>query len=121
MWHPGYRGDNAGAAPGRRPQPLAAHHIWRNAMSRLSIVGATAVLLALAVGTPTFAVELRGVDGHRGGAMHFGSGGLGGGPAKHRLRGNEKPSPRYRGGRGAYYTPGSGKYMGDDGEWHASR
>ena len=31
-------------------------------MSRLSIVGATALLLALAVGTPTFAVGLRGVQ-----------------------------------------------------------
>jgi hypothetical protein len=47
-------------------------------MSRLSIVGATALLLALAVGTPTLAVELRGVNGHGGGAMRVGSGGLGG-------------------------------------------
>ena len=45
-------------------------------MSRLSIVGATALLLALAVGTPTFAVGLRGVHGHGGGAMHVGSGGF---------------------------------------------
>ena len=59
-------------------------------MSKLGIVQATALSLALAVGTPTFAVELRGVDGHRGGAMHFGSGGLGGAQAKHRLRGIER-------------------------------
>ena len=90
-------------------------------MSRLSIVGATALLLALAVGTPTFAVELRGVDGHRGGAMHFGSGGLGGAQARHRLRGIQKASARYCAERWAYYNPVSGKYMGDDVEWHACR
>jgi hypothetical protein len=90
-------------------------------MSRLSIVGATALLLALAVGTPTFAVELRGVDGHRGGAMHFGSGGLGGAQARQRLRGVEKASARYCAERWAYYNPVSGKYMGDDGEWHPCR
>src|ERR1700754_1258859 len=95
MWHPGYRSDNAGAAPERRPRPLAAYHGWRSAMSRLSIAGATALLLALAVGTPTFAVELRGVDAHRGGAMQFGSGGLAGAQAKHRLRGIEEASARH--------------------------
>ena len=88
-------------------------------MSRLSIVGATAVLLALAVGTPTFAVELRGVDGHRGGAMHFGSGGLGGAQAKRLLPGIEDAS--YCTQRWTYHNPVSGKYMGDDGEWHACR
>ena len=86
-------------------------------MSRLSIVGATALLLALAVGTPTFAVELRGVDGHRGGAMHFGSGGLGGAQAKRRLRGIDEASALHCAQRWAYYNPASGKYMGDDGEW----
>jgi BA14K-like protein len=90
-------------------------------MSRLSIVGATALLLALAVGTPTFAVELRGVDGHGGGAMHFGSGGLAGAQAKHRLRGIEEASARHCAERWAYYNPVSGKYMGDDGEWHPCR
>ena len=40
-------------------------------MSKLGIIGATALSLALAVATPAFAVGLRG-----GGAMHVGSGGF---------------------------------------------
>jgi BA14K-like protein len=102
----------------RRPQlkPLAAYMEKR--MSRLSIVGATALLLALAVGTPTFAVELRGVNGHGGGAMHVGSGGA---QAKRRLRGIDEASARYCAERYAYYNPVSGKYMGDDGEWRPCR
>ena len=89
-------------------------------MSRLSIVGATALSLALAVGTPTLAVELRGVNGHGGGAMHVGSGGLGGAQAKPRLRGIEKVSAHCA-QRWTYYNPVSGKYMGDDGEWRPCR
>jgi BA14K-like protein len=88
-------------------------------MLRLSIVGATALSLALAAGTPTFAVGLRGVHGHGGGAMHVGSGGLGGAQAKRRLRGIEDAS--YCTQRWAYYDPASGKYMGDDGEWRPCR
>ena len=61
---------------------------------------------------------LRGVHGHGGGAMHVGSGGLGGAQAKHRLRGIEEASALYCAQRWAYYNPASGKYMGDDGEWH---
>ncbi|WP_425305092.1 BA14K family protein [Bradyrhizobium erythrophlei] len=53
--------------------------------------------------------------------MHFGSGGLGGAQARHRLRGIQKASARYCAERWAYYNPVSGKYMGDDGEWHACR
>ena len=90
-------------------------------MLRLSIVGAAALSLALAVGTPTFAVELRGVDGHRGGAMHFGSGGLGGAQAKRRLPSIEDASALYCTQRWAYYDPASGKYLGDDGQWHPCR
>ena len=91
-------------------------------MLRLSIVGATALSLALAVGTPTFAVGLRGVHGHGGGAMHVGgSGGLGGAQAKRRLRGIEEASALYCARRWAYYDPMSGKYMGDDGEWRPCR
>jgi BA14K-like protein len=89
-------------------------------MLRLSIVGATALSLALAVGTPTFAVGLRGVHGHGGGAMHVGSGRLGGAQAKRRLLpGIEDAS--YCTQRWTYYDPASGKYMGDDGEWRPCR
>jgi BA14K-like protein len=102
-------------------------------MSRLSIVGATALSLALAVGTPTFAVGLRGVHGHGGGAMHVGSG-----PSRIHPR-HVVPKPWFRGDqaivgpvvpsadasycarRWAYYNPASGKYMGDDGEWRPCR
>jgi hypothetical protein len=75
-------------------------------------IGATALSLALAVATPAFAVGLRG-----GGAMHVGSGGFRGdqaivGPVVSRA------DASYCAQRWAYYDPASGKYMGDDGEWH---
>jgi hypothetical protein len=87
-------------------------------MSRLSIVGATALSLALAVGTPTFAVGLHGVHGH--GAMHVGSGGLRGAQAS---VGSVVSSAdaSYCARRWAYHNPASGKYMGDDGEWRPCR
>jgi hypothetical protein len=89
-------------------------------MSRLSIVGATALSLVLAVGTPTFAAEPHGV--HGGGAMHVRSGGLGGAQAKRWHRGIEKASALYCAQSwGRYYNPASGKYMGDDGEWRPCR
>ena len=89
-------------------------------MLRLRIVGATALSLALVVGTPTFAVGLRGVHGHGGGAKHVGSGRLGGAQAKSRLLpGIEDAS--YCTQRWTYYNPVSGKYMGDDGEWRPCR
>jgi BA14K-like protein len=87
-------------------------------MLRLSVVGATALSLALAVGTPTFAVGLRGVHGHGGGAMHVGSGGA---QAKRRLPSIEDASALYCTQRWMYYDPASGKYMGDDGEWRPCR
>jgi hypothetical protein len=90
-------------------------------MSRLSIVGAMALSLALAVGTPTIAAEPHGVHGHGGGAMHVGSGGLGGAQAKRRLPSIEDASALYCTQRWAYYDPASGKYMGDDGEWRPCR
>jgi hypothetical protein len=90
-------------------------------MSRLSIVGATALSLVLAVGTPTFAAEPHGGHGHGGGAMHVGSGGLGGAQAKGRLRGIEEASLLHCAQRWAYYNPASRKYMGDDGEWRPCR
>ena len=86
-------------------------------MSRLSIVGATALSLVLAVGTPTFAAEPHGV--HGGGAMHVRSGGLGGAQAKRLLPGIEDAS--YCTQRWTYHNPVSGKYMGDDGQWRPCR
>src|ERR1700716_411406 len=79
---------------------------------RLMGRGATALSLALAVATPAFAVGLRS-----GGAMHVGSGGLRGdqaivGPVV------SSADASYCAQRWAYYDPASGKYMGDDGEWH---
>jgi hypothetical protein len=79
-------------------------------MSKLGIVGATALSLALAVATPAFAVGLHGVRG--GGAMLVGSGGFRGAQAS---VGSADAS--YCAQRWAYYDPASGKYMGDDGEW----
>ena len=80
-------------------------------MSRLGIVGATTLSLALAVGTPTFAVGLRGV--HGGGAMHIGSGGV------RDAQGSavSGADASYCAQRWAYYDPASGKYMGDNGNW----
>ena len=75
-------------------------------------IGATALSLALAVATPAFAVGLRG-----GGAMHIGSGGFRGDQA---IVGPVVPSAdaSYCAQRWAYHDPASGKYMGDDGQWH---
>jgi hypothetical protein len=80
-------------------------------MSKLDIVGATALSLALAVATPALAVGLRGGD-----AMHVGRGGFRGaqasfGPAV------SSADASYCAQRWAYYDRASGKYMGDDGEW----
>ena len=68
-----------------RAQPIANLHqpyasrrwfcfrfLWRSAMSKLGILGATALSLALAVATPAFAVGLRGVCGVD--TMYVGSG-----------------------------------------------
>jgi hypothetical protein len=84
------------------------------ALSKLGIVGATALSLASAVATPAFAVGLRGV--HGGSAMDVGIGGFRGaqasvGPAVSRA------DASYCAQRWAYYDPASGKYMDDEGEW----
>jgi len=78
-------------------------------MSKLGIVGAMALSLALAVATPAFA---------GGSAMHAGSGGFRGVQAS---VGSVVPSAdaSYCAQRWAYYDPASGKYMGDDGEWRS--
>jgi BA14K-like protein len=80
-------------------------------MSKLGIVGATALSLALAVATPAFAAGLRGV--RDGGAMAVGSGGFRGAQASAVSRADASYCAR----RWAYYDAASGKYMGDDGEW----
>jgi hypothetical protein len=83
-------------------------------MSKLGIVGATALSLALAVATPAFAVGLHGV--HGGGAMHVGSDGFSGAPATVGFVASATDAS-YCTQRWPYYDPTSGKYMGDDGEW----
>ena len=83
-------------------------------MSKLVIVGVTALSLALAVATPAFAVELRGVGG--GGAMHVHNGGFHGAQASIGSVVSSADASYCR-QRHAYYNPASGKYMGDDGEW----
>ena len=83
-------------------------------MSKLGIVGVTALSLVLTVATPAFAMGLRGGGD---GAMHVGSGGFRGVQAS---VGSVVSSTdaSYCAQRWAYYDPASGKYMGDDGEWH---
>jgi len=81
-------------------------------MSKLGIVGVTALSLALAVATPAFALGLRG-----GGAMHVGSGGFRGAQASVDSVVSSGADASYCAQRWAYYDPASGKYMGDDGEW----
>jgi hypothetical protein len=79
-------------------------------MSKLGIVGATALSLTLVVATPAFAVGLRGgglmdVGGFRGAQTSIGSFVPSEAAAAHCAQ------------RWAYYDRASGKYMGDDGEW----
>jgi hypothetical protein len=85
-------------------------------MTKLGILKATALSLALAVATPAFAAGFRDV-----GAMHVGNDGFGGthitagSPA---LTGSDASYCRQR---WAYYDAEAGKYMGDDGEWRSCR
>jgi BA14K-like protein len=83
-------------------------------MSKLGIVGVTALSLALAVATPAFAVGLRSVRG--GGATDVGSGGFGAQASVGSVVSNSADAS-YCAQRWAYYDPASGKSMGDDGEW----
>jgi hypothetical protein len=78
-------------------------------MSKLGIVGAAALSLALAVATPAFALEVRG-----GGAMHVG---LHGPQESVGSVVSSGADASYCAQRWAYYDPASGKSMGDDGEW----
>jgi hypothetical protein len=83
-------------------------------MSKLGIVRATALSLALAVATPAFAVGLRDV----GGAMHVGNGGFRGTQASIGSVGPSAADVSYCRQRWAYYyDSATRKYMGDDGEW----
>ena len=79
-------------------------------MSKFGIIGAAALSLALAVGTPAFAA------GFGSGAMHVGSGGLRGVRAISSVVPNRADASHCV-QRWAYYDRASGKYMGDDGEW----
>jgi hypothetical protein len=78
-------------------------------MSKLGIVGATALSLALAVATPAFAVGLR--------AMHAGGGGFRGALENIDSVVPTGPDVSHCVQRWAYYDRESGKYMGDDGQW----
>jgi hypothetical protein len=82
-------------------------------MSKLGIIGAAALSLAVAVATPAFAVELHGVrggevmdvGGFRGAQTSIGSFVPTEAAAAHCVQ------------RWAYYDRAAGKYMGDDGQW----
>jgi hypothetical protein len=78
-------------------------------MSKLGIIGAAALSLALAVATPAFALGVRG-----GGAMHVGFHGPQESVGSVVSSGADAS---YCAQRWAYYDPASGKSMGDDGEW----
>ena len=82
-------------------------------MSKLGIVGAAALSLALAVATPAFAVELHGV---RGGDL-MDVGGFGGAQASTGSFVPSEAAAAHCAQRWAYYDRASGKYMGDDGQW----
>jgi hypothetical protein len=82
-------------------------------MSKLGIVGAAALSLALAVATPAFAVELHGV---RGGDLMDVSG-FGGAQATTSSFVPSGSAAAHCAQRWAYYDRTSGKYMGDDGQW----
>jgi hypothetical protein len=82
-------------------------------MSKLGIVGAMALSLALAVATPASAMGLHGGFGVD--TMYVGSGGsriarASAGPAVSSATAHCRQ-------RWAYYDSTSGKYMGDDGQW----
>jgi hypothetical protein len=82
-------------------------------MSKLGIVGAAALSLALAVATPAFAVEIYGVRG--GEVMDVG----GFHEAQTRIESfaPNDAAAAHCAQRWAYYDRASGKYMGDDGQW----
>jgi hypothetical protein len=82
-------------------------------MSKLGILGAAALSLALAVATPAFAMGLRG----DGGAMHVDNGGFRGAQASIGSVGASAADASYCRQRWAYYDAESRKYMDDGGQW----
>jgi BA14K-like protein len=82
-------------------------------MSKLGIVGAAALSLALAVATPALAAEFHGV---RGGDL-MDVGGFGGAQASTGSHVPSEAAAAHCAQRWAYYDRASGKYMGDDGQW----
>ena len=82
-------------------------------MSKLGIVGVTALSLVLTVATPAFAMGLRGGGD---GAMHVGSGGFRGVQSVDSVVPGDADAS-YCAQRWAYHDAASGKYRGDDGEW----
>ena len=83
-------------------------------MSKLGIVGATALSLALAVTTPALAVGLYG--GVSGGAVHVANNGLRSARASIGS-GVSSADAAYCRSLGAYYDSTSGKYMDGTGLW----
>ena len=88
-------------------------------MSKLGILRATALSLALAVATPAFAAGFRDVSDA--GAMHVGNNGFGGTQATIGSAVSADSDASFCRQRWAYYDAASGKYMGDDGEWRSCR
>jgi hypothetical protein len=80
-------------------------------MSKLGIVGATALSLALAVATPAFAMGLRGVRG--GGAMYVSSSGS----RVAQTSAVSSADASYCRSLGAYYDSTSREYMDGTGLW----
>jgi hypothetical protein len=83
-------------------------------MSKLGIVGATALSLALAIATPAFAAGFRGV--HGGGAMHVSSDGSRVPQASADSVVSSADAANCR-QLGAYHDSTSGEYMDSDGLW----
>jgi hypothetical protein len=84
-------------------------------MSKLGLIGAAALSLAIAVATPAFAAGVRG-----GGAMFVSSGAFHGAQAA-AAPAVSSADAFHCAQRWAYYDAESGKYMGDDGEWRPCR
>jgi hypothetical protein len=84
-------------------------------MSKVGIVGAAALSLALAVATPAFAAGIGGVRG--GDVIHVGSGGFRGAQTSIGSVVSSDTDASYCAKRWMYHDAASGTYMGDDGEW----
>jgi hypothetical protein len=84
-------------------------------MSKLGIVGAMALSLTFAAGTPASAMGLRGL--HDVSAIRIGGGLLG---ARASIGSTvSSADASYCAQRWAYYDSVSGKAMGDDGQWRS--